>query len=177
MKMGFLFSGIFWGIVLVLVGLSIILKSVLGIDIPLFRIIVAFVLIYLGITLFLGKSCCSRTCVSKRVFRGGPAETESLAGEYDVVFGNAFIDASTPLKDEKDEKMKVDVVFGSSTIKVSPDIPTTIKGSSAFGSIRFPDGTNIAFGDHTYNNKAFSDSVHFREIEVDVVFGSVRIIE
>ena len=45
MKMGFLFSGVFWGGVLVLLGISIIIKVVFHIDIPVFRVVVALVLI------------------------------------------------------------------------------------------------------------------------------------
>ncbi len=47
--MGFLFSDIFWGIVLILTGVSIILQLVFKINIPVFPIVIAFLLIYAGI--------------------------------------------------------------------------------------------------------------------------------
>lgn len=54
--MNFLSSGLFWGLILVLLGLSVILKSVFHINIPLIKILLAILLIYWGITLLIGKT-------------------------------------------------------------------------------------------------------------------------
>ncbi len=56
MKMGFLASGVFWGSVIILFGISIILNSVFGISIPVFKIVLALILIYFGISILAGKA-------------------------------------------------------------------------------------------------------------------------
>mgnify|MGYP003990967287 FL=1 len=53
--MPFLFSGLFWGVMLVLFGASMILRAVFNLDIPIFRIIFALVIIYFGVKLLLGR--------------------------------------------------------------------------------------------------------------------------
>ena len=47
--MCFLFGGVFWGIVLVLLGLSIIVRIVFNIHFPFFRILFALIIIYFGL--------------------------------------------------------------------------------------------------------------------------------
>ena len=54
MKMEFLASGVFWGSVIILFGVSIILNAVFGISIPVFRVVLALILIYFGIKILAG---------------------------------------------------------------------------------------------------------------------------
>jgi hypothetical protein len=54
-KRGILMSGVFWGSVLILLGLSVIIEHVFHINIPVFKMVFACLLIYLGIRL-LGKT-------------------------------------------------------------------------------------------------------------------------
>jgi predicted membrane protein len=175
--MGFLFSGIFWGAILILLGLTLILKVLFHVDIPLFRIIFAFILIYLGVRLLVGSSLFGKCNSGNAVFRDTKVSTEFLSNDYDVVFGKANIDASGPLKNQSGEILKLDVVFGGAQIKISRDVPTIIKASSVFGNVQFPDGSNVSFGDGIYKNAAFSDTTAYRRLEVDVVFGGVEVKE
>ncbi|MEX0940782.1 MAG: hypothetical protein WDZ41_05465 [Candidatus Babeliales bacterium] len=54
--MNFLFSGFFWGAFLILLGSSIIIKAIFGIDLPIIRPLIAVFLIYLGISIILSPS-------------------------------------------------------------------------------------------------------------------------
>ena len=48
--MDFFFGGLFWGVLLILIGIGIILKVFFDINIPIFRTALALLLIYLGVT-------------------------------------------------------------------------------------------------------------------------------
>jgi len=48
--MGFLFSGVFWGVVVVVLGLLLILKA-MGVNIPVGKIIFGILFIYIGISM------------------------------------------------------------------------------------------------------------------------------
>ena len=50
-----IFSGAFWGIVLILTGILIIIKYLFNIQIPVFRILIAALFIYLGIRMLMGN--------------------------------------------------------------------------------------------------------------------------
>ncbi|MGE5605051.1 MAG: hypothetical protein ACM3YE_05095, partial [Bacteroidota bacterium] len=60
MKMGFIFSQVFWGIFLILLGASFILKVLFHLDIPVFRLFVSFILIYMGFRVLTGGFGCER---------------------------------------------------------------------------------------------------------------------
>ena len=55
MKIDFIFSGTFWGIILILFGISIFLRS-FDIIVPFLRIIFGLFVIYVGITILSGGS-------------------------------------------------------------------------------------------------------------------------
>ena len=44
MRMGFIFSGVFWGLLLIILGLGVILKTFMNIDLPLFQLFLSFLL-------------------------------------------------------------------------------------------------------------------------------------
>lgn len=48
-------GGIFWGILLVVIGILFILKYSLHLNISIFRIVIAVILIYLGVSLIFGQ--------------------------------------------------------------------------------------------------------------------------
>ncbi|MDG5813677.1 hypothetical protein QA601_01170 [Chitinispirillales bacterium ANBcel5] len=173
MKMGFLFSGLFWGIILILIGLSIIIRVVFNIQIPLFRIVFALILIYLGIRVLVGGAWIrgdQRTALFEDRTIG------AKEGEYNVIFSRAQIDATQPLPRGGDN-IETNTVFGSSVLKISKDIPTRIKVSAVFASTSLPDGNTISFGDYTYLNPAYSADEPFRTIRANVVFGNLTVIE
>jgi predicted membrane protein len=47
---------LFWGLVLILIGLSLIIKIVFNIDFPIFKILFAFLFIYIGIKVLVGRN-------------------------------------------------------------------------------------------------------------------------
>ena len=52
MKMG---AGIFWGIILILIGLGIVIRVVFNIDFPVFKFLVAIFFIFLGLRMMFGS--------------------------------------------------------------------------------------------------------------------------
>ncbi|MFN3402737.1 MAG: hypothetical protein ACK40G_01500 [Cytophagaceae bacterium] len=167
-------SGIFWGILLVFIGLSIIIKVVFDINIPVFRIGFALLLIYLGVKLLIGISDNSKSKESI-VFGEGKVEGELSKQEYNVLFGKGHIDLTgSSVNVEIVGKKKINVIFGQADVLVSDTVPVCIKSSSAFGAINFPDKTIISFGERQYNTSP--ETVACTEIELNVVFGQAEII-
>jgi len=171
--MGFLFSGLFWGVVIILLGITVILKAVFHVDIPLFRIIFALCIIYFGLRVLVGG------------FHGGKERQTVVFGEsrlsltddseYNVVFGKGSLDLSGVEPGDRSDAIEFTTVFGKGTLIVNPNVPMRIKVSSAFGGVRMPDGTNIAFGDYTYRSKAYKEGSPFLNIKAAVVFGNLAV--
>ncbi|MCK8817576.1 cell wall-active antibiotics response protein [Natroniella sulfidigena] len=176
MKAGFIFSSsLFWGVLLILFGISSILKS-FNIHLPFFRVIVSLFFIYLGITILLGGPVF-RTDKNTVLFgERRIAVTNEADKEYNIIFSSGEIDLSN-LELDNNMELEINNIFSSSRIKVDPSIPLKIVASSAFSSVRMPDGNNIVFGESIYQSEDFTEDDKYIEIEANVVFGSLEVAE
>ncbi len=174
--MDFLFTGLFWGVVLILLGVSLILKWVLGIDIPVFRIVMALVLIYLGVRMLIGTAPSrvdgNRALFAEAEFSGGEADRD-----YTVVFGRGNLDLRAAQVTDKDVAVDFSTVFGSGVIHLRKDVPARVKVTSAFGGARLPDGNQVAFGETTWRNAAYKEGAPALVVEAHVVFGGLEVVE
>ena len=174
--MGLLFSGIFWGGIIVILGVTVMLNYAFGIRLPIFRILLALFFFYIGISLLSGINL-SRTrtksnATTRRLESGRPAQ------RHDVVFGRAIIDLTdVVLDDKKPTKVDVNTVFGSSVIKINPAIRTKVIISSAFASAKMPDGNTVAFGETTFDSDTTCIGPSYLLVTASVVFGSTEIVQ
>jgi predicted membrane protein len=183
--MCFLFSGAFWGLLLVLLGISIIIRVMFHIHIPLFRIVVALILIYFGIRMLVGgfwpRNCGGEWRGEWRghtVFNESTVKASTFGGEeHNVVFGKSTVDATDSSLTDQNREFNLNTVFGQTDLRISAAVPTIVKATSAFGSAQFPDGNIITFGDYTYKTKSYAENAPHRKIKVSVVFGGLRVIE
>ncbi len=172
--MHFLFGGLFWGILLVLLGLTIILKAVFKIDIPLFRMVFALLIIYWGLKLLFGGSFLGSSG-NTVIFSESKIESKEAGNEYNIVFGKSTIDLTDIDISESGAVMEVNVVFGSGYILINPEIPTLIKVSTVFAESKLPKGNVSFFGDRTYKTKSYVDGENHLKLNIDVVFGNAII--
>jgi hypothetical protein len=73
------------------------------------------------------------------------------------------------------KKIKFDVVFGEGTLLLNPDIPTLIKGDAVFGSVYYPDNSQVSFGSRTYEFSIVNRTDPYLLIDADAVFGRLNI--
>lgn len=172
--MNFIFSGLFWGLILVLLGLSVILKSVFHIDIPLVKILMAIILIYWGITLLVGKTSHGSDDII--MFKNTKMNLNNGQNEKTILFGSGIIDLTDISLAEGRYDLDVNVIFGSGVIYIPEDIPAVIKVSVVFGEGRFPNGSSEVFGDETFKTENLDKNQPYLNLNMDVVFGSGVII-
>lgn len=172
--MNFLFSSIFWGIIIILFGLSIILKAAFNLDIPVFRIVFAVIIIYIGLSMLTGNSGI-KTEKNKAIFQEKKLEYHKNTDEYSIIFSKADLDLTNI--DENQKNIECNVVFGSGEILINPKVPMKITGSAAFGATKLPDGSIASFGTATYKTKTFKESEKYIDLKVNAVFGELVIKE
>ncbi|HQK36589.1 MAG TPA: LiaF-related protein [Bacteroidales bacterium] len=174
-------AGLFWGILFILIGISIVIRVVFNVDFPLFKFLFAFLFIWIGIRIMLGTNVLSSHSEGEHNVIFGEKRwtgTEVGSGEYNIIFGKGVFD----LRDMKPEGLEplmvqVHTVFGGTEIKVSKDIPLRVEANAVFGGAEMPNGNNAAFGSVQYESPAFvKDSAHLF-IKADVVFGGLQIKE
>lgn len=174
--MPFIFSGLFWGVMLVLFGISMILRAVFNLDIPIFRIIFALIIIYFGVKLLLGRQAFKNE-TNYSMFRSSNVTMKESGGEYDVIFGQSNIDLSDIDVSESSKKVSVDVVFGSGHLLIDPEIPTKLNISTVFADCKLPHRSINFFGDSNYKTPAYVEGENYLLLNIDVVFGNVVIDE
>lgn len=149
--MKFLFTGIFFGTLLVLWGLSLIIETIFGISIPVVKIGFACLLIYAGLVLIKGMY---EVHAQKSIFFSQEtvkADKSTVQNYYKIVFGQGTIDLSE-IADSSSDVVNVQIytLFGKATLKINPNIPTVINATSVFSSVTFPDKTIISLGNYRY---------------------------
>lgn len=171
MKMG---TALFWGLLLILIGLSLIFKIIFNIDFPLFKVIVAFLFIFIGIRILIGNT----GFISKEgnaLFSEQRYNSASGGGEYNVIFGSGVYDFRDfdPTKGKK--TVKINSVFGSAEILLNKDTPVRIRVDAVFAGVNLPNGNSAVFGNSSYESPNFDPGLPYLDIKLDAVFGGIEV--
>ncbi len=175
MKMGI---GMFWGIVLIIIGISIVMKALF--DISVFRVIFAVFLILFGIKILVGKSAFNfSTKHTEAIFNDKSYyEFPMNDTEYSTVFGKSIFDfRDAPIPTSKYLKLEFNTVFGDTEIRLPEGLPVKIKASAVFGSAKLPNNNTAVFGETTYVSDHDTTAADFVHIEVNTVFGNTEIFQ
>lgn len=175
MRIGFLSGGVFWGLFLILIGVLSTLKSVLNWNIPIFRIVFALFIIYLGVSMLINNPP-SQTESKPREAWDHPGVGDS-SEKFTILFGQGTLDLTRLAAERREFPRHFETIFGSGVLLVNPDLPIKIKVNSAFAWAQMPDGNGIAFGQYTYVTRSFNPDKEYYELEADVVFGELRVVE
>jgi len=165
--MNFFFSGPFWGVLLILWGLSLVLKGFFpSIRLPLGTIFVSICIIIFGIQLLMGGFGNRNGHSDSRVRRGF---SEHQSGQYteelNVVFSTDSLRLNSIDVTTHDRYVEINAVFGRAILYVSSDTPVRIDADAVFGKIH--KDSRLKWASH--NETALN-------IKAEAVFGSVDII-
>jgi hypothetical protein len=176
MKMG---AAIFWGSILIIIGVSLLIKVVFNVDFPIFKILVAFLFFFIGIRILLGNTGLfhihagpNDVIFSEKVY-SAPYEHS----EYNVIFSKGVFDFRNVDLSKGTQNFKISTVFGGSQIKISDQMPVKINADAVFAGAELPDGNTAVFGNSSYTSKSFNPDSAYLYIKVDCVFGGVQVIK
>ncbi|MCB5254631.1 MAG: hypothetical protein LHW58_03210 [Candidatus Cloacimonetes bacterium] len=166
MRLNFFFGNIFWGILLLLWGISLILKT-FNINMPLAKIFLAVIIIMFGVKLLIGTG--TRTVKSDRSQKGTYIRTNK-SGEYNMIFSGGKLDLTD--LDESASDMEINVIFGSAEIILPGHLRYDIEPSTVFGATVLPNKSQYGFGDsHFQTGSGQGRAIH---IESTCVFGRIE---
>ncbi len=174
MKMG---PALFWGLLLIILGLSLVFRIIFNIDFPLLKIVVAFIFIFIGFRLLFGGIGVRHMHTGEHDVLFGEKRYEAFENgkEYNVIFGRGVYDFRDFRLDGSVKKVRLNTVFGGAEIRLSRDIPVRIRVDAAFAGANLPNGNSAVFGNTTYESPGFDPAAPFLDIKVDVVFGGVDV--
>lgn len=171
-------SKLFWGVVIILIGVSIIINHVFKIDFPLFKVIIALLIIWFGFSLLFGSFNFGK--VSKgaysNVFSGQEYAPDRIDGdkEFNAVFGSAKIDLRNTEFTSNDVEIEMNAVFGAIKVFMPKDIEVSVEASSAFGSVKGPGHRQDGLGEQRFTEGSSATGQRVR-IEANAAFGSIQI--
>jgi len=173
-SMHFISSATFWGLIIVLFGLSIILREIFHVNFPFGRVIFGCLLLYWGFKMIAGGF--NRGSHSSNVFFAeSRVDGDGDRGEYNIIFGSGTIDLFKMATPEQNRTVEVNVVFGDGRLVVNDSIPIRVDISSAFGSVHSPDRSTSGLGNSSYRTSAYRDNAPFVRIKASAVFGKLNI--
>lgn len=175
MKMG---AGLFWGILLILIGLGVVIRVVFNINFPLVKFVIAFFFIFIGIKILLGNfnfgygNVGANTTIFSESKVDGPKEEFK---EYNVIFGSSVIDLRNIDLTKGSKEIEINTIFGSTILKVDKETPIKIKSDVVFASAKLPSEEVSAFGNGRYESDSFSKDSNHIYIKADIIFGELKV--
>jgi hypothetical protein len=168
-------TNIIAGILLILFGLSILLKTLFGIDLPIFRFLLAGALIYAGISLL---SASKKSCSTQKksiFFSDGTIKLSHIDPSCIAIgFGKGIIDCSTVRADSI--PLTISITCGAGVLKINKDTPVKIIINTCLANVDLPTNDTVALGSYTY----FSHDQMIKPmliIDATVVLGSLTIVQ
>jgi len=167
----------FWGILLVIIGISMIIRIVFKIEIPIFRVIFAFFLIFIGIKVLIGgfRNNSSEIPENTVFNESNSSFQQNLPKEQNVIFGRNFIDLRKFDEKSLPAEMEINTIFGSGEVIIRKDMNVRIKVDAAFAGAEMPNNNTSAFGSTVYESPGFDPQKPYLLLKINVVFGSIQI--
>jgi len=168
-------DGIFWGAVLVAVGVWLVVRRSFPVRIPVIRIIVAALFVWVGVRALVGNPVVSDR--NTAVFsQSAMAWSANRAREYNLVFSSGSVDLSRATVGDRSVHAEVNVIFGNGSLHINASAPVRVTMSSAFGTVVSPEGRSVAFGDLTYATPSWREGAPALDIHATAVFGRLSIV-
>jgi predicted membrane protein len=166
-------TAIFWGIVIALIGVSIIMKEVFEVSFPFFRILFGVFLLWLGVKVMFGIRF--KNTEHSIAFDNRTLKYDTEHNEYQVVFGNATFDFTDVVISDETQKAGVKTIFGNGTVLVNSLTPVEFKMNTAFGQVQSPGNSANGFGNSAWVSPGCDLSKPHLVIEGNAVFGKLEL--
>ena len=155
--MNILFGHLFWGILIILIGVSLILKG-FNISFPIFKIFIAIIIILLGVKLLIGGWGNTKN-------KEAPTKLyNATEHEYNAIFAAQKLDLTNIEPDAS--PLEINAVFGSFVVELPDDINFDFSTTAFCGAIDLP-------------KKTAMDEAKTRgtvKIDANAVFGKITFI-
>jgi len=171
-------AGLFWGALLLILGIALIIKVVFNVDFPVFKVIIGVFFVFIGLKIMFGRVLIphgkvgpEETVFSERVY-----EDPESGKEYSVIFGKGVYDFSNVDLSEGDVRVTINTVFGGSEIRIREEMPVKIEADAVFAGAELPDGNTAVFGSALYESDSFSRDTSALYIKTSTVFGGSQVV-
>lgn len=172
-------SGLIWGIIIIFIGLSIIIKVVFNVNFPILKILIGLFFIYLGLKIIFDIPNLGSFGKSGNNVMFGERRINHLSGNnnnFNVMFGKTTLDLRDIELKYRVTKVELNTIFGGSEIILNKNTPVKIKLDAAFGGANLPDRNIGGFGTSIYTSDNLNENENYLYIKGSVIFGGLDIM-
>ncbi len=171
-------AGLFWGALLLLLGVALIIKVVFNVDFPVFKILIGVFFILIGLKVLFGRVLIPEGKIgpNETIFNERVYDKPEKGKEYSVVFGKGVYDFTDVDLSGGDFNVEINTVFGGSVIKIKEETPVRIQADAVFAGAELPDGNTAVFGSTYYTSDNYKSDSASLNIKMSVVFGGVQVV-
>lgn len=157
-----------WGLILIAIGLSFLINAIFGLNIPIFKILLAAFFIYMGIKILMPDKL-EKWCKTTRIcsFR---SETSSEEDKYKVCFTSTTIDLNSLSHLTTPKTVYISAQFAEVKVLLPHNVPVHVKADSTFASVNLPNTKNSS----EYVN-LYSSSEPMLIVLIDAAFANVAV--
>ncbi len=169
----------FWGIFLILLGMALLVRVLLNIDLPVLRILGGLLLILLGVRIIVGGFDIwpFKTSDNEIFFRSEIIDDSiELADEYNLVFSQTTFELGKLDLKEKRKELKINNIFSGCIVYLPENVPVNIIVEAVFAGVKMPTRNTPVFGRGAFRSDEFDPHQPHIDIRVNVVFGSVTLM-
>lgn len=184
-------KSMFWGLLLLSLGLLMLVQYIFKLDLPLLKILFGISLVYLGIKMVFSSfgredvfremktvSTDSEAIFSDSEFQYQKSDGESKNSKFTTAFGSSTLDLTDVKPGDKHEPISIQNAFGRTVIKTNPESPLDIKSGLAFGTIEIRGRSQSFFGESQVQvpakeNGKTTEKTEPLKIEINSAFGQV----
>ncbi len=161
------------GIILLILGVVLLLANILGLKINFFRLFPGVILLILGIIVLFGQF----GGYHEVIFDRKKIDLSEPFREKNIIFAEGIIDLNDLTQLESTKKIKINVIFGSGKLILNPEIPSVVHASSVFANLELPKKSVSFIGSTEYRSGDIQDNQPFLDIEVNVIFGQLKVVK
>lgn len=144
-------------LVLILLGTLFLLNNLFGLNLSVFKILLAIGFVSLGVILLSGRRVSGfgdGSLDNAETVMFGTARSYARAGSQQQTFTTIFGERTILMEriDTAEKMLYVNAYFAECTLLIPKDMPVTINGKAVFGEVNLPDGSEVNFGDRSFSN-------------------------
>lgn len=171
----------FWASIFLVIGIVLLVETVFGISIPVFRLLIGLWFVYMGVSLVMGgfrmHAFERRSSHHQAIFSKSKFDIENTDREFQTVFGSSDLDLTGRDFSSQHEELKVDTVFGDCNVMIKKGTPWKISADTVFGGAEFPNKNFNALGTFTHQSANYVEGKAGVFIRANTVFGRIRVSE
>lgn len=166
-------QSLIWGTILILLGISLVLKSLFRITIPLVRPFLGCVMIYLGLTIMMDpfhQTADKRTVI----FAKSNLVAQDHVHTYNTTFGSSTVDLTTFKQSTEPQHVTINTVLGATEIILNPALVTKITVNAISARAELPDETLVSFGRNIYRSSDAQEPELI--VDINAVLANVSVV-